>query len=159
MKIFTILMCAILLNLFGCSKVENKKVGIDNLFPQKIGKVEFLAKIALTENEKAKGLMGVTHMPENEGMIFVSDFPHMASFWMKNTYIALDIAFVDAKGKILEIKQMFPHDETSVRSSSAEVCYCIEMNKGWFQKNDLKSGDFLDMKKFYDAVKSRRGVK
>ncbi len=157
MKIFTFLAIAILPIIFGCSKVENKKFGAEHLFEQKIGNVEFVAKIAITESEKAKGLMGVKNLPENEGMIFVSDYPHMASFWMKNTLIALDIAFVDAKGKILEIKQMYPLDETSVRSTSSEVCYCIEMNKGWFAKNGLKSGDFLDMKKFSESVKSRRG--
>ena len=158
MKIFTILAAAALPLFFGCSEAETKKADIDTLFPQKIGNAEFSAKIALTEREKAKGLMGVRQMGENEGMIFVSDFPHMASFWMKNTPIALDIAFVDAQGKLLEAKQMFPHDETAVRSSSSDVCYCIEMNRGWFRKNSVKSGDFLDMKKFYEAVKQRRGA-
>lgn len=158
MKIFTILLAAALPLIFGCSKVETEKAGIDALFPQKIGNAEFSAKIALTNQEKAKGLMGIKQMGENEGMIFVSDFPHMASFWMKNTPIALDIAFLDAHGKVLEVKQMFPHDETAVRSTSSDVCYCIEMNRGWFLKNSVKSGDFLDMKKFYEAVKRRRGV-
>lgn len=158
MKIFTILLVALSAALFGCAKPnEARRAGFGEFFPQKIGAAEFSARLALTENEKARGLMEIKELGERDGMIFVGDFPRQASFWMRNTLVPLDIAFIAADGKILEIKQMYPLDETPVRSSSAEVVHCLEMPRGFFEKNSVKSGDYLDMKIFSESLKKRRG--
>ncbi|MBO7521191.1 MAG: DUF192 domain-containing protein [Opitutales bacterium] len=160
MKIFTILLLALSASVFGCSQPRQPKAaGFDEFFPQKIGGAEFKARIALTENEKARGLMRVKSLGEREGMIFAGDFPRQASFWMYDTHVALDIAFIDANGKILEIRQMYPHDQTPVRSVSAEVVHCVEMPRGFFEKNSVKAGESLDMRLFADSLKKRRGEK
>lgn len=142
--------------LCACSDANLKKTDPDYKFEQKIGSVSFLSKIAVSELEKARGLMNIDSLPENEGMIFVNEFPTMCSYWMKNTKVPLDIAFIDPFGTILEIRQMFPHDTTPVRSKSANVLYCLEMNQGWFAKNKIKSGDKLDMNILSEAIKQRR---
>ena len=49
------------------------------------------------------GLMNRNYLPENYGMLFVFDVPIKAYFWNKNTKIAIDIAFLDSQGTILEI--------------------------------------------------------
>ena len=159
MKIFAILTLALLPIFCGCSQTAEQPAEFADFFPQKIAGVEFRARIALTEREKAQGLMNVKELGGRDGMIFAGDFPHQASFWMRNTLVPLDIAFIGADGKILEIKQMYPLDETSVRSASAEVVHCLEMPQGFFEKNSIKTGDFLDMKLFGESLKKRRGGK
>jgi len=86
------------------------------------------------------GLMNRNYLPENHGMLFVFDVPIKAYFWNKNTPIALDIAFLDCKGTILEIFQLNPNDETTIESTSDKVFYAIELNKGWFAKNNIVPG-------------------
>ena len=156
MKIFSFLGAAAALMLASCSDGSGGGRPEGTLFDQSAGGVPFRAKVAVSDGEKMRGLMGVRSLPENEGMIFVSDIPHMASFWMKNTLIPLDIAFVDANGVILQISQMYPHSEVPVRSASSEVVYCVEMNRGWFEKNGVKSGDKLDMSMLSKSVEARR---
>jgi hypothetical protein len=73
-------------------------------------------------------------------MLFKFESPRIGSIWMKNTYIPLDLAYIDINGKIVDIKQLQPHELNPVRSSSL-VLYALEMNKGWFAKQDLRVGD------------------
>lgn len=157
MKIFNFLAMFLVLAFVGCDKgeISRAKSGISTLYPQKIGQVEFLAKIAITENEKATGLMNVKKLEQNEGMFFVYSQPALVSFWMKNTFIPLDIAFISPEGVVLQIAQMYPHSEIAVRSASANILYTLEMNQGWFSKNNIKTGDKLDMTLFIKALNSR----
>ena len=76
------------------------------------------------------------------------------SFWMKNTFIPLDLAFINADGKILEIKSLWPHSLDAVTSYSDEVLYCIEMNAGWFAKHAIKAQDKIDLRLLKNAIKS-----
>jgi uncharacterized membrane protein (UPF0127 family) len=68
-------------------------------------------------------------------------FPRLAelSFWMRNTYIPLDIAFVDEDGTILQISEMSPLSQRQIKSRDA-CRYAIEVNHGWFAKNNIKPG-------------------
>ena len=86
------------------------------------------------------GLMNRNYLPENHGMLFIFDVPIKAYFWNKNTPIALDIAFLDCKGTILEIFQLNPNDETTIESTSDKVFYVIELNQGWFTKHNIVPG-------------------
>jgi hypothetical protein len=95
-----------------------------------------------------------TSLPENDGMIFVFRYSTAQSFWMKNTYIPLSVAFLDDNGKILEIEDMQPKDETSTVSKSP-VRFAIEVNQGWFQRNGIGSGDAFAG--FADALRPFRG--
>jgi uncharacterized membrane protein (UPF0127 family) len=67
----------------------------------------------------------------DHGMVFVFDRSELRAFWMKNTFIPLSIAFVAADGRIVNIDDMAPQDE-STHWSSAPAMYAIEMRKGWF---------------------------
>ena len=61
---------------------------------------------------------------------------------MKNTFIPLSIAFVAADGRIINIDDMPPHDE-STHPSRGPALYAIEMRKGWFTERGIKSGDVV----------------
>ena len=59
--------------------------------------------------------------------------------WMKNTRIPLSVAFIDSKGRIVNIEQMQPETEET-HSSNGPVKYALEMNLGWFEKHGIASG-------------------
>ncbi|GIX41240.1 MAG: hypothetical protein KatS3mg129_0973 [Leptospiraceae bacterium] len=126
--IINILFIIILLNQcnFGNEKYE---IFIDS---HKI-KVE----LAVTQKQRQKGLMYRETLPENEGLLFVFPEERIQSFWMKNTPIPLDVAFFDSDGYLLEIQSMEPYSE-KIHQSSEPAKYALEMNKGWFKKNNIK---------------------
>ncbi len=97
-------------------------------------------EIAQDENTRALGLMHRQSLPENQGMLFVFESTRILSFWMRNTFIPLDIAFIDENGKIVDIQTMAPLDETKQYVSAAPALYALEVNAGWFKRNSLSVG-------------------
>lgn len=95
---------------------------------------------AKTPQQRARGLMFRKDLCEDCGMLFLFTPPRRASMWMKNTFVPLDVAFIDRDGVITDIKPLQPHDLTSV-GASTKVMYALEMNQGWFAKNKIKVGD------------------
>jgi uncharacterized membrane protein (UPF0127 family) len=77
-------------------------------------------------------------------MLFVYDSDQIMSFWMKNTNIPLSIAFIAFDGRIIEIKDMYPHDENSVLSSRS-VRYALEVPQGWFLRAGIIPGDVVNV--------------
>jgi len=101
-----------------------------------------LIEIADTPSKRETGLMKRKVLSENEGMLFKFPYPQGLRFWMKDTYIPLDIAFVDDDGTILQIEEMYPRSTRTVDSNY----YCrmaLEVNHGWFKKNSIKVGDVI----------------
>lgn len=101
--------------------------------------IKLSIEIADTSEKRELGLMHRKHLPKDQGMLFKFQSPTFASFWMKNTYIPLDIAFIDNNGKILQIESMAPLSTKAVYSNN--VCkYALEVNKGWFSNNKISIG-------------------
>ena len=101
------------------------------------------AYLADTPAKRAQGLMHVTDLPENAGMLFVFSQPRQVSMWMKNTVISLDILFLNPSGRIVEIqKNMEPLSLASV-PSHARVKWVLELNAGVAEKLNLRPGDRL----------------
>jgi uncharacterized protein len=96
-------------------------------------------EIADSPSTREKGLMGVKELPKDQGMIFVFPRKQRQSFWMSNTYIPLDIAFIDDTGKIMQIEQMYPMN-TKLTTSTNRCLYAVEMNEGWFGSNGIDVG-------------------
>lgn len=92
-----------------------------------------------TPEELSKGLMFVEHLPDNEGALFVHPSQDRLSFWAKNCYIPLDLAYVSEDGIVGELHSLRPGDETHVISDKPYK-YAIEVNKGWFEANDISIG-------------------
>ncbi|MEJ2744863.1 MAG: DUF192 domain-containing protein [bacterium] len=138
-----VLSCALVLALASCSddpppfKLEKAR-----LF---VGDKTILAECARGPKEQARGLMYRRSLGENDGMLFVYDSPRMLSFWMKNTRIPLDIAFLDGSGKVVQIEKMQPYDCITRHSSTQPVRYALEMNQGWFERNGVGVGDVVEM--------------
>jgi uncharacterized membrane protein (UPF0127 family) len=110
---------------------------------QKITAVK--AEIARSEEERNQGLMFRKNLPDGEGMLFVYERDQVLSFWMKNTNIPLSIAFIASDGRIVDIKDMYPHDENSVLSTRS-VRYALEVPQGWFSRAGVRHGDIIIIK-------------
>ena len=106
----------------------------------RIGNHKLTVEVADTPSEQVMGLMNRESLPANRGMVFVFEEPKQAFFWMKNTSIPLDVAFLDSEGVILEILPLVPFEETRVASKSDKVAYAIETNRDWFASRGLKPG-------------------
>lgn len=103
------------------------------------------AHVADTQDKRDKGLMFVEKLPKNEGMLFVFHGKTYGGFWMKNTLIPLSIAFLDSEGKIQKILDMLPcsEDECPIYDPELSYYYAIEVNLGWFERNQIKEGNYV----------------
>jgi len=120
----------------GCSKSDSGLPVIN----VSVGDVSVRAEIASTDAQRARGLMYRRSMPKNDGMLFVYPTPQPLSFWMKNTYLPLTIAYIDKRGVIVHLEDMTPLTTTS-HPSPKPVPYALEMNKGWFKSKGVEVGD------------------
>jgi uncharacterized membrane protein (UPF0127 family) len=118
------------------------------IFPK--GKIKIQEKIieieiASSQEQQERGLMYRTSLSENSGMLFVYDYARPLNFWMKNTFIPLSIAFFDRDQIIIEILDMEPaasimQSQVSTAKSKAPARYALEMNKGWYKRNNIFPG-------------------
>ena len=104
-----------------------------------IGDKEYNVKEAHTEEEKRKGLQGVTELPKNEGMLFFFDEPQEVSMWMQNTLIPLDIIFIDDDNEVIKVVQGVPNNETPIVVQ--DTLYVLEVNVN----SGIKEGDELEI--------------
>lgn len=99
------------------------------------------ADVADTDESRATGLMYVYQMPEDEGMLFVFDDDQTRSFWMKNTFIQLDMLFINSAGSIVDINERAQPQSTTSYASRAPAKYVLEVNGGWCSRNGVAIGD------------------
>ena len=97
------------------------------------------AEVADNNSSRARGLMRRTALPPNGGMLFVFDEDAIHCMWMKNTLIPLSVAFIDARGAIINIADMQPHSEQS-HCAARPARYALEMTRGWFEQRGIRAG-------------------
>ncbi|AJA90454.1 hypothetical protein OY14_03320 [Borreliella chilensis] len=105
-----------------------------------INKVKFFVKIASNEFDRAKGYMGTKKVEYGNGMLFVFKNEQNLSFWMENTPLALEIAYIDSKGVIKELYDLEPYSKANVNSIYKSK-YALELPRGSFSKFKIKIGD------------------
>ena len=110
---------------------------------QKLMLVQNGGKVATTPESRETGLMNRFSLRRDHGMLFVFEVPQPLAFYMRNTYIPLSIAFVDARGRIVNIEDMRPKDE-STHWSKGPALYAIEMQQGWFAAKGIAAGDVVE---------------
>ncbi len=104
----------------------------------------FKVEVARSAAEQERGLMFRDHLAADAGMIFPMMPPRPASFWMKNTHIALDLIFIKPDGRIESIKRMAkPYDLTPL-SSGGSVNAVLEIGGGLAAKLGIAEGDPVD---------------
>jgi uncharacterized membrane protein (UPF0127 family) len=97
------------------------------------------AEVASTVASRSQGLMQRKSMAQGSGMLFLFDQSAGHCMWMKNTLIPLSVAFIDARGDIVNIADMQPLDETT-HCAARPVPYALEMNQGWFKQRGISAG-------------------
>ena len=117
---------------FNTEVAASKEINIEKLLSN--------MEIADNYSKRKKGLMYRDNIEKDFGMLFIWDNKRFQCMWMKNTFVPLDVAFIDRNGVITDIKPLTPHSLESV-GSSKEVLYALEMNQGWFAENNIKVGD------------------
>lgn len=126
--------------------------GSGDLMPLEVGGKKFLVEIADDDYERQRGLMFREKLDSDRGMLFVFDQPRILSFWMRNTRIPLDIAYLDAEGRIVDILPLEPFNETPV-PSSAPALYALEVNRGALA--GLRPGMSVNLSRLKDHRKNR----
>ncbi len=107
----------------------------------KSGVHTFLVELAVTPEEQAKGLMFRRELPEGQGMLF--DFHHEepSTFWMKNTYVSLDMIFIRGDGRILRIAENTVPLSEALVPSGGPVRAVLEVVAGTAKKFGIAPGD------------------
>ena len=96
--------------------------------------VRFEVELAITAEEKAKGLMHRETMANRAGMLFIYDIPQPVAFWMRNTLIPLDMIFIDVRGSVAHVHHnAIPLDETPIYGGDA-IKAVLEINAGLAKK-------------------------
>lgn len=103
----------------------------------------FSVEVAQTTSSRQQGLMWRKQLQNNHGMLFVYEDSQPRRFWMKNTFIPLDIIFLDEQGVILNITQGMPQSLTQIKSK-APAHYVLEIQQGKAKELNIKPGDYID---------------
>ncbi|MFC1700686.1 DUF192 domain-containing protein [Patescibacteria group bacterium] len=100
-------------------------------------------EIADTHEKRQRGLMFRNELAEDKGMLFIFETTKVYSFWMKNTYIPLDIIWIDENLQIVHIENATPclTENCISYSPNAPAKYVVEANSGFSEKNNIRAGD------------------
>jgi uncharacterized membrane protein (UPF0127 family) len=114
-------------------------------------------EVASTEASREQGLAHRHTLEEDSGMLFIFPEPERFSMWMKQTYVALSVAFLDEHGVIINIEDMAPN--TLIRHAAARPAkYALEANRGWFAARGIKPGMPVEGIGSAPAARWRRGA-
>lgn len=97
------------------------------------------AELAATPESRQVGMMQRTIMPPQRGMLFVFPETDKHCMWMRNTLLPLSVAFLDEKGRIINVEDMQPRTENN-HCAAKPARYALEMNLGWFRTRGLGQG-------------------
>jgi uncharacterized membrane protein (UPF0127 family) len=110
-------------------------------------------EVAQTPEEKARGLMFRTRMPEGTGMLFPFGEPQELSMWMRNTYVSLDMVFIRADGVVHRIESRTEPLSERIISSRGPVTAVLELAAGVASRLGLKAGDRVRHPLFRNVTK------
>ncbi|MBI9072390.1 MAG: DUF192 domain-containing protein [Melioribacteraceae bacterium] len=141
------------------SSKNNSKKNIVNYLFQNNGELTFsnsggnyISKINIevadNDEERAQGLMFRTSMQEDQGMLFIFPQEAMQSFWMRNTFIPLDILFVSSDLEIVTIHRNTETTSDQSYPSSKKAKYVVEVNAGYCDKFKVNEGDKIVFRMF-----------
>ncbi len=102
------------------------------------------AKFADTINERAQGLMNVKTLGENEAMLFIFEQEEARKMWMENTYVPLDMLFVNGKREIFNFKENAQPLSREIIYSAGPALYVVEVQGGFVKKNNINIGDRIE---------------
>jgi uncharacterized protein len=134
-----VLACALLLSPLPVLAQDGKLERVEIV--TRTGVHVFDVEMAVTSEERSKGLMFRRELPPGRGMLFDFQGEGPIAMWMKNTYISLDMIFIRADGRIARIAEnTVPHSEATI-SSGAPVKAVLEVIAGTAKRLGIAPGD------------------
>ncbi len=104
----------------------------------------FHLQVALTVRQQAQGLMYLRRLGAHAGMLFVFRPAHREIFWMKHTWIPLDVIFLNRHHRVVQTYRMKPHGNShELYPSNVPIRYAIELNAGWVRKLNITRRDVI----------------
>jgi len=143
LKCLGIIACIPVLSCSGGKKQENSQQMV------KIGDRTWTVELALTEEEKRKGLQGRSDLPEDRGMLFVYSTPQICRFWMKGCSYPLDIIFIGQDMRIINTREMEVEDgegDLERYTSELPALYVLEVKGGSVAKAGISAGDIVEFR-------------
>ncbi|MDC3132194.1 DUF192 domain-containing protein [Opitutae bacterium] len=151
------LIAAVMIFFVNCKKESvTKDFSFEQYFTLSIEQNDFFAQIAISKQEQSQGLMFRNNLDKNHGMLFAFEDSQKVSFWMKNVSIPLEIGYFDSNGRLIEIHELYPYDEKPVFSKSNNIQYALEMKQGWFHRNKIRTGNYLNLEKAIKHIQMRK---
>jgi uncharacterized membrane protein (UPF0127 family) len=104
------------------------------------GSHEFAVELAVTPDQRAQGLMFRRNLAGNEGMLFLYPSDRVATMWMKNTEIPLDMLFIASDGRVVRVAERTVPQSTETISSEEPVRAVLELNGGTAARLGIAAG-------------------
>jgi len=117
----------------------------------RVNGVPIRVEVAETRDQRLRGMMYRNHVPDGTGMLFVYREEKVLSYWMINTRVSLDIAYIDRDRVIQKICRLAPNDLVG-QSSESPVMMALEVPGGWFRRHGIEAGGRLELP---DSLRSR----
>jgi len=123
----------------------NEQLAVVTFFPANSTSVVVTCEVASSHEERLKGLMFREELPVGEGMLFVYEYPHNVSFWMKNVLIPLDIIFLNETGTVINVEEAdveidVPDENLGSYCSIGPVLWVVEVNQDLCKLYDINVG-------------------
>ncbi len=148
MRLLPLLVTACLASFSACAGTADPS---RNLFPAleqaeiesetASGKFKFAVWIAADDESRARGLMFVRQLPADHGMLFVFEFPQELAFWMKDTYLSLDLVFIGPEGQVVNIAHGTRPLSLEPIESRGMAIAVLEVTAGTARRIGLAPGD------------------
>jgi uncharacterized membrane protein (UPF0127 family) len=104
------------------------------------GELRVKVEIARSEPERQRGLMFRQSLADGRGMLFLFERPDRLKFWMKNTYIPLDMLFLDAQRRVIFIEENAEPLTLNPRGPEGDAQFVLEVPGGWARKHGIQPG-------------------
>ncbi|MFB6193020.1 MAG: DUF192 domain-containing protein [Candidatus Nanohaloarchaea archaeon] len=127
---------------------SQQRTGLDRVNASFSGNEDAWAVLEIADNssEREKGLMYRRNLSNHEGMLFVFPGEGERVFWMKNTYVSLDIIFLNSSRHVVNIETAVPQPNASEKElkryrSEGPAMYVVEVKAGFAENYSIKKGD------------------
>jgi uncharacterized protein len=138
---FTVLLVAVAACLIALSPTARSAEQQILEIASKTGVHVFSVELAVTDEERARGLMYRRSVPESYGMLFDFKREQEVTMWMRNTYVSLDMIFIQSDGRIRRIAENTETESDKIIPSGGQVRAVLEVAAGTARKLGIEPGD------------------
>jgi uncharacterized membrane protein (UPF0127 family) len=107
------------------------------------GRHAVAVEVVRSDEERARGLMNRTRLDPDAGMLFVFEESDDHAFWMKNTFLSLDMIFIDEQGRVAGVLERVAPLTTEPRTIGRPSRFVLEVNGGWAAAHGVRPGDAI----------------